>query len=91
MCWREELLQEFRLNELEDLRRLAFSKRYFQEVRIRLHRRRPFLSTIGSLRVGPESIQEGDLPCIFLGAEILFVLTKGTDKFILSSEAYIND
>ena len=60
MCRREELLQEFRPNEPKDLRRLAFSKRYFQEVRIGLHRRRPFLSSIGSLRVGPESIQEGD-------------------------------
>ena len=30
------------------------------------------------------------LPCLFLGAEIPVVLRKGTDKFILLSEAYIS-
>jgi hypothetical protein len=89
MCGREEQPQEFRPDEPEDIRRIAFSKRYLQEVRARLRRRRLFLSSIGSLCVGPESIQEGDMLCVFLGAEVPFVLRKDTDKFILLNEVYV--
>jgi hypothetical protein len=39
--------------------------------------------------VGPESIQEGDMLCIFLGTEVPFMLRKDTDNFIILSEAYV--
>jgi hypothetical protein len=48
------------------------------------------LSRSGSLGAGPESIEEGDMPCVFLGADILSALKEEHGEFIITGEAYFH-
>lgn len=54
--------------------------------------RRPFLSSDGSLAIGPEEAESGDTVGVILGAEVPYVLRRRTkgDGFIFIGEAYID-
>lgn len=56
-----------------------------------LYFRRPFISGKGFVGLAPESVEVGDIVCVFLGGKLPYILRERADgKFRLIGEAYVH-
>ncbi|KAF2742605.1 hypothetical protein M011DRAFT_412342 [Sporormia fimetaria CBS 119925] len=74
-----------------ETRSIAYTRRYVQEIRSRIHRRRVFLTGDGHLGTGPEDLREGDVLCGMMGAEVPLALREnGSGQYSVVGETYVD-
>jgi hypothetical protein len=54
-------------------------------------RRQFFVTSNGLMGMAPPHVQEGDLACVLLGAQVPFLLRRGNGFYTLVGEIYISN
>jgi hypothetical protein len=74
-----------------DMNTLVKSGQSYTSIMRDMHNRRPYISKQGYVGLGPISMLPGDVICIFLGAQLPYILRRTeTDLYKLIGEGYVH-